>query len=115
VIKKKRCGLLTHSVVLLHDNAQPHIGTKTQELIKTFGWEQTDNPPYNPDLAPSDFHVFLHLQKFPGGWRFLEDDNVKAVNTWFSSQAASFYKAGIQKLVPRYDQCLNNCGNYVET
>jgi len=26
-------------------------------------------------------------------------------------KAAAFYKEGIQKLVPRYDKCLNNGGN----
>jgi hypothetical protein len=31
-----------------------------------------------------------------------------------SSQAAMFYEKGIQKLVPRYDKCLNSGGNYVE-
>ena len=31
--------------------------------------------------------------------------------TW---QAAAFYNEGIQKLVPRYDNYLNNCGEYVE-
>jgi hypothetical protein len=36
------------------------------------------------------------------------------VNTWFSSQATSFYNAGIQELAPRYDNCFNNGGNYVE-
>jgi hypothetical protein len=58
--------------------------------------------------------VFLHLKKFLG-WRWFHDDNeVKgAINTWFTSQAASFYYAGIQKLVPR-DKCLNNIGKYVE-
>jgi histone-lysine N-methyltransferase SETMAR len=72
-------------------------------------------PPYSPDLAPSDSHVFLLLKKFLGGWRYVEDDDVKeAVHTRFSSQAASFYDAGIQNLVPRYDKCLNNGGNYVE-
>jgi len=29
-------------------------------------------------------------------------------------QAAAFYEEGIQKLVPRYDKCLNNGGEYVE-
>jgi hypothetical protein len=33
---------------------------------------------------------------------------------WLSSQAATFYEERIQKLVPRYDKCLNNGGNYVE-
>jgi hypothetical protein len=23
-----------------------------------------NHPPYSPDLAPSDFHLFLHLKKF---------------------------------------------------
>jgi hypothetical protein len=59
--------------------------------------------------------VFLHLKKFLGGRRFLEDDDVKeAVNTRFSSQAAPFYDAGIQKLVLHYEKCFNNGGNYVE-
>ena len=37
----------------------------------------------------------------------------ETVTTYFASQAASFYNEGIQKLVQRYDKCLNNGGNYV--
>jgi hypothetical protein len=59
--------------------------------------------------------VFLHLKTSLGGRRFHGDNEVKeAVNTWFVSQAASFYDAGIQKLVPLYDRCLNTGGNFVE-
>jgi hypothetical protein len=59
--------------------------------------------------------VFLHPKYFLGGRRFHDDNEVKeAINAWFASQAASFYDAGIQKLMPRYDECLNNSGNYVE-
>jgi hypothetical protein len=36
------------------------------------------------------------------------------VTQWFESQAADFYDTGIQKLVPRYDKCLNSGGEYVE-
>jgi hypothetical protein len=60
--------------------------------------------------------VFLHLKNFLGGRWFHDDNRVKeAVNTWFSSQVASFYNSGIQKLVPRYDKCLNNGGKYVQS
>jgi hypothetical protein len=91
---------------MLHENAHPHTATITQDLIATFGWEQFDHlPPYNPDLAPSDFHVFLHLKTFPGGQQFHDDYEVKeAINTWFASQAASFYDAGIQKLLQQVPQ-----------
>ena len=37
-----------------------------------------------------------------------------AVQKWLTSQAAAFYEEGIQKLVPRYDKCLYNDGEYVE-
>ena len=38
----------------------------------------------------------------------------ETVATCFASEAASFYDEGIQKLVQRYDKCLNNGGNDVE-
>ena len=61
-----------------------------------------DHPPYSPDLAPSDFHLFLHLKKLPGGKRFDDDDDLKdALQKWPTSQAAAFYEEGRQKLVPR--------------
>jgi hypothetical protein len=99
--------------MMLHDNARPHTAAATRDLIATFGWEEFDHHPYSPDLAPSDFHVFLHLKTFLSGRWFYEDEVNEAVNTWFASQATSFYDAGIQKLVPCYDKCLNNGGNYV--
>ena len=37
-----------------------------------------------------------------------------SVTQWFQSQAADCYDTGIQKLVPRYDKCLNSGGEYVE-
>jgi len=74
-----------------------------------------DHPPYSPDLAPSDFHGFLHLKKILGGKRFDEDIDLKdAVQKWLTSQVAAFYEECIHKLVPRYDKCLNNGGEYVE-
>jgi hypothetical protein len=114
VIQNKQRGMLSRGVVMLHYNVRPHTAAAMQDLIVTFGWEQFNHLPYSPDLVPSDFHVFLHLKTFLGGWRFQDDEVKGAVYIWFASQAASFYNTGIQKLVPRYDKCLNNGGNYVE-
>jgi hypothetical protein len=38
----------------------------------------------------------------------------KTVKDWFSGLAADFYDADIQKLVARYNKCLNHHGVYVE-
>jgi hypothetical protein len=92
-------------------NACPHTAAAAQDLIVTFGWEQFDHPPYSPDLAPRDFHVFLHQKTFLGG-RWFHDDKIKEANNMWS---ASFYNAGIQKLVPHHDKYLNNGGNYVKS
>jgi hypothetical protein len=80
----------------------------------TFGWEQFEHPLYSLDLGQSDVHVFPHLKTFLGGRWFHDNEFKEAVNTPFASQAASFYDAGIQKLVPRYDKCLKNGINYIE-
>ncbi|KAJ4431874.1 hypothetical protein ANN_20480 [Periplaneta americana] len=87
-IQNKRRGMLTAGVVLLHDNARPHTAWRTAAVLTEFGWELFDHPPYNPDLAPSDFHVFLHLKKFlSSGERFGNDEELKtSVTRWFHSQ-----------------------------
>jgi len=33
---------------VLHDNAQPHSATQSQELITSFRWEQIDHLPTQP-------------------------------------------------------------------
>jgi hypothetical protein len=85
-MQNKRRGMLSRDVVMLHVNARPHTAAATQDLIATFGWEQFDHPPYSPDLAPRDFHVFLPPKTFLGGRRFHDDEVKEAVNTWFATQ-----------------------------
>ncbi|UYV71846.1 hypothetical protein LAZ67_9000653 [Cordylochernes scorpioides] len=36
--------------------------------------ELVSHPPYSPDIAPSDFHLFPELKKNLGGTRFQDDD-----------------------------------------
>ncbi|KAJ4427362.1 hypothetical protein ANN_24982 [Periplaneta americana] len=113
-IQNKRRGMLSRGVVLLHDNARLHIAASTRELLDQFGWEIFDHPPYSPDLAPSDFHLFTKLKDFLGGTCFGSDEELKTVNTWLNELAAEEYNTGILKLVNRYDKCLNVGGDYVE-
>jgi histone-lysine N-methyltransferase SETMAR len=107
--------MLTCSVCLLHDNARAHTARATQQLLQSFNWEVLDHPAHSPDLAPSDFHLFLHVKKYLGGRKFHADKDVKnKVTTWLRAQVAQFYDIGIQKLVPRINKCLDKGGDYVE-
>ncbi|GFV14565.1 histone-lysine N-methyltransferase SETMAR [Trichonephila clavipes] len=86
-IKNKKPGLLTEGVVLLHDNARPHVSRVTQMELDKFKWETLDHPPYSPDMSPCDFHVFDLLKKHLKGKRFNSDDVFKdTVKDWVSSQ-----------------------------
>ena len=111
-IRMKLRGILeVDNVIILHDNARPHVANKTVNKLKKLHWEFLEHPPYSPDLSPSDFHLFSSLKKFLTGQRFTCDDKVKAaVRQWFRSQTAVFYCSGIAKLVLRWDKCLNRHG-----
>jgi hypothetical protein len=55
------------------------------------------------------------LKEFLGGRRFKSDETVKdAVKEWLNGLEAEVYDEGVQKLVTRYDKCLNVGGDYVE-
>lgn len=73
------------------------------------------HPPYSPDLAPSDFHLFPELKKNLGGTQFKTDEEVQnAVVSFLRGQAAEFYDSGLKKWVPRMQKCIERNGDYVE-
>ncbi|KAL4143874.1 hypothetical protein QTP88_006129 [Uroleucon formosanum] len=113
-IQNKRRGLFTSGVCLLHDNARPHTANVTKQLLDSFGWDVLNHPPYSPDLAPSDYHLFTSLKKHMGGKKFSTDEEVKAVDKWSKKMAAEFYKADIKKLICRITTCIERNGDYVE-
>ena len=114
-IQKRRRGKLSRGIVLIHDNARPHTARQTQTLLhEEFHWDTFDHPPYSPDLAPSDFHLFLKMKEHLAGKHADDEDLQHAVVDCLNSQAAVWYEEGINKLVSRYDKCINVQGDYVE-
>ena len=96
---------LKMSVLLQHDNARPHTSLKTREVISSFGWTTILQPPYSPDLEPSDFHLFGSLKES------LSDGAVKtAVRKWLKMQPVEFYNEGICALVKRWEKAVWKAG-----
>ena len=44
-------------IILLHDNARPHVAAPVKTL-ETLKWEVLPHSPYSLDIASSDYHLF---------------------------------------------------------
>jgi histone-lysine N-methyltransferase SETMAR len=88
---------------------------QTQDRIQELQRELLDHPPYNPDLAPGDFHLFGPLNSHLGGKCFADDEEVETeIRKWLRQQSKYFYAAGFDGLVKRRDKCIDVSGGYVE-
>ncbi|XP_014481491.1 PREDICTED: histone-lysine N-methyltransferase SETMAR-like [Dinoponera quadriceps] len=73
------------------------------------------HPPYSPDLAPSDFHLFPNLKKFVSGKHFASNEEVeRAVDEYFNSLPESHFREGVLMLEKRWIKCVEVKGDYVE-
>jgi histone-lysine N-methyltransferase SETMAR len=54
---------VTKCVSFLHDNVPAHRALATQKKLAYLDFQCLDHPPYSPDLAPSDYHLFSGLKK----------------------------------------------------
>ena len=52
-------------VILQHNNARPHVAKVVKTYLETLKWEVLPHPPYSPDVAPSDYHLFRLMHT---GW-----------------------------------------------
>ena len=92
ILKEKCHRKFTKWVLFLHDNAPAHRALATQKKLAYLGFQCLDPPPYFPDLAPSDYHLFHGLKKQLKGRHFLSDAEViAATETWLDRQPSEFF------------------------
>ncbi|KAG5315573.1 MOS1T transposase, partial [Pseudoatta argentina] len=83
-------------VILLHDNARPHVAKPVKTYLETLKWEVLPHPPYSPDIAPSDFHLFRSM----------------AHGLAIASKDMSFFRRGIHVLPERWEKVVSSGGQY---
>ena len=76
----------------MHDNAPARQALATQKKLAYLGSQRLDHPPYSPDLASSDYHLFSGLKKQLKGRHLSSDAEViVAAETWLDGQPSEFF------------------------
>ena len=111
-IKSK--GLQRGKIYFQHDNAKPHVAKVVNAKLQELGWELLPHPPYSPDLAPSDYHLFRSLSNDLRDRKFIEEKDLKMyLKDFFDSKSHEFYSSGIHKLAMRWQEVVNSNGAYI--
>uniref|UniRef100_A0A3Q1F3Z6 Tc1-like transposase DDE domain-containing protein n=1 Tax=Acanthochromis polyacanthus TaxID=80966 RepID=A0A3Q1F3Z6_9TELE len=114
-MKEKWHGMLRRGVLFHQDNAPVHKSVVAMAAIHECGFELVQHPPYCPDLAPSDFHLFPNMKRHLAGTHYAtNNDIIAAVNDFLQEQDKTFYENGIKALQRRWKKCVDLQGDYVE-
>lgn len=114
-LKKSRPSLVNRKgVILHHDNARPHVAKNTMQKLNELGWEILPHPPYSPDMAPTDYHLFRSLTNHLSNKEFKNQDEVKSsIAGFISGKTRDFFDSGIKKLVNRWQIIIETEGQYI--
>ena len=101
--------------ILQHDKAHPHTSRQTQDALAQLKLPALPHPAYSPDLAPSDYFLFLQLKNRLKGNHYDRDEEVvAAIRQLCREQSSEFFADGIRQLVRRWQLCVDRDGDYVE-
>ena len=113
----RMCPILVNmkGPILLHDNARPHVAQLTLQKLNELGYETLPHPPYSPDLLPANYFFFKYLDNFLREKYFKSrDDAGSALNDLIASRTPDFFANGINKLVSRWQKCVNSNVSYFD-
>ena len=108
---------VTKVFLVLHDNAPAHRALATQKKLAYLGFHCLGQPPYSPNLAPSDYHLFPGLKN---NWKVTifrptRRSLLPRRSGWTENLLTFFFfLSGFQKLEQRVKKFIELRGEYVE-
>lgn len=114
LVKKRPALVNRKGVILLHDNARPHVAKMIKEKIQELSWEVLAHPAYSPDIAPSDYHLFRSLQNFLANKHYDKYEDLKMdIEKFFDQKPPNFYEREINQLPLRWAKVVDSNGDYI--
>jgi len=106
MLKKRSVLVNNQRRILQHDNARPHAARITQDKIRELDLEVLQHPPYSPDIAPSDYHLFKSLEHSIRDKKNTSVEQVKNhLDSYFNEKLPEFYESVIKKLCSFIQMC----------
>jgi len=83
--------------------------------LEDLHYELLEQPPYSPDLVPSDFYLFPKLKLFLAGQCFSSNQEaIAAVQGYFADLTKNHYRDRIMALEHRWNKCIRLKRDYGE-
>ena len=94
--------------------AWPHMIQPTVQKLNKFGYGVSPHLPYSPDLSPTNYHFFKHLDNFLQGKCFHRQQEAKnAFQEFIESWSIDFYTTEINKFISHWQTCVDcNCSYF---
>lgn len=84
-------------------------------IFNGYNFNTINHPPYSPDLAPLNVHLFRALILAMAGKKLMSINEVECfVQNWLNPQPKKLFKSGENKLIDMWNTCLDRDGDYVE-
>ena len=78
--------------VLLYNNAWPHVAQLTIQKLNELGYKVLPHLPNSPDLLPTKYHFFKHLDNFLQGKNFHnQQEEENAFQEFIKSWSTDFF------------------------
>ncbi|KAB0346987.1 hypothetical protein FD754_011844, partial [Muntiacus muntjak] len=86
--------------ILPHDNVRLHVAQPILQKLNQLGYNVLPHLPYSPDLSPTVYHFFKHLDNFLQGKSF--------------HKHMDFHATGINQLISCWQKCVDFNGSYFD-
>ena len=114
--RRKRPELFESGQWHFHQNNAPvHNSILVKDYLTQMGIKTVPHPPYSPDLAPCDFWLFPKLKENLRGNRYSTSEDMKeALTRVLNTLTQENFQGAFQKLLERYNKCIDVEGQYFE-
>ena len=103
------------SPILLHYNARLHVTLPAFQKLNRLDHKVLHHQQYSPDLLPTDYHFFKHLDNFFQEKCFHEQQETEnGFQEFVKSWSKDFYDTGINKLISCWQKCVDCSSIYFD-